>query len=197
MATTKEETKEDGMDKLIDSVKNAVTRVEHSLSKMHSSDLDGAASHGLNECGLKFALLPYLDGDYFIESERDVEGGRLDLLISDGENALVIELKYVRCGFMTGAKYGVKDALSTKFKKFNDFAAKLSTMSWDDLKKESYRLSSGGRITVEAEVKEAWTQAERYVAALKHGHKDPLPASIKNVKPFVIIGVGNRVFGFG
>jgi hypothetical protein len=189
---------ESGMEQIFESVKRALVRAEQALKKMHSSDLDGAASHGLNECGFKFIFVASLDGDYLVESERDVEGGRVDLIISDlgGENVLVIEFKYIRLGFMVGCKCGTADNFYAKHKKFNVFAAELLDMSSAELKRQTYRTPSAKYRSVAEEKTEAFDQVGRYANALKNGTKDPLPKTVKHIETCVIIGVGNRILSF-
>jgi hypothetical protein len=69
-----------------------------------------------------------------IESEREVDGGRIDLFLSHQEtnSALVVELKYARVGFLRSTESGLKLDWRMKYKLWKDENEKLQKMTLNE-----------------------------------------------------------------
>ena len=81
---------------------------QNALRLLADRELDGDPNDGVTELGFKMVFLacfgnpagPFADIE--LESEREVDGGRIDLFLlhKPTNSALVVELKYVRVGFL-------------------------------------------------------------------------------------------------
>jgi len=163
-------------DKFFALMKKPIALLEKTLSKL--SGFDFARVDALNECGFKVAFLccltavvesdPELAKDILIENELSVEGGRIDILLyfKSVNAAVIIELKYQRCGYIHGVNH--RSAKSLK-----QAAATIAQMDLAGLRALSFKRvqEDKGFISVLEVVDNALQQAERYAQAFLYGGK--------------------------
>ena len=106
---------------------------KNGLALLASRELDGDPNQGVTELGFKLALLCGLGNtfpDIVVESEREVEGGRIDLFLyhDKTKSSLVIELKYVRVGFLLSTQEAHKLYHTEKFKCWKEEDAKIGQL---------------------------------------------------------------------
>jgi hypothetical protein len=176
-------------------VKTLIEKSSIILSFIENCELDADANHGVTELGFKLSLLAGISEDLSVESERDVEGGRIDLLLSDTESVLVIELKYLRVGFLEWTRMSPNTGHKTKhlkWKKANDTVAGLSPENVIKVRVREYYNQKETLRSVDAISKNATQQAERYCKALREGGIHRLEEK-KSLFYVVIIGIGKTV----
>lgn len=171
-------------------------QVEVAFDSLSARDFDGDPNSGITEQTLKCMLVAVLRVTYpdiRVSSERVVDGGRLDLLLVRGGHVEVLELKYIRTGFLSFVRYSENPRvfyanIKAGLRKVREHANPLN-MQYRTTGSSRQRRRSG-RDDVEA----AREQATRYVKGLVLGDIDPLPkATDWSVGYHVICGVGPRV----
>lgn len=172
------------------------TRVEDAFNTLNARDFTGDPNHGITEQTLKCMLVAVLCTyypDVNISSERTIDSGRLDLLLVRGTHAEVLELKYVRAGFLSFVKYSTNNRvfyanIKAALTKVRDHASPLDITYRE--KTNTRGLDRSARDLVAS----ARSQATGYVNSLALGDIDPLPKTCNwTVGYHVICGIGLRV----
>ncbi len=180
--------------------------ISRTMKLVSSRELTGESEKGINELAFKMVILSHLSTKYEtlrIISEREVEGGRIDIFLQNikTESILIIELKYVRIGFLENsaispnATYLKKYAL---YKKVND---EICGMKMDALKSVINRryVKKNGPISVLQKeplsdiMQSALEQSKRYCSALLDGGVNPVNNNTLKLYYTAITGVGTRV----
>lgn len=121
------------------------TCAQKALALLANRELDGDPNEGVTEVGFKLAILACLANlssfsGLEVESEREVDGGRIDLFLYHEvtQSALVVELKYVRVGFLLSTEKALKLNYRAKHKLWREENDKMVHLS----KKEKREVSS-------------------------------------------------------
>ena len=172
----------------------------NALALTSSLELDG--KDGISEMGLKLVMLSYLTtqrDEYEIESERTVEGGRMDLFLrhKDSSNVLVIELKYLRVGFLDSCKVSSTISHTKRYAKYNEVDRDISQMEYKDLLGITNRRYNDGKLSTEtlsSIIDAAHEQNKRYGKGLFACSSIRKPLE-KNtcIHTVVIVGIGRNV----
>ena len=146
--------------------------------------------------------------DLIIESEREVENGRIDLFLYNPKKktAIVIELKYIRIGFLESTKEAYKLGYKEKHKAWGKEDNRISLLNVKDKGNINVRqyttinMNTNEKemklISIRSIWKEASKQATRYCKALREGDIRKIDADIRLFR-VVIIGVGKSVICVG
>ena len=195
-------------------VKEMKVFIENGLSLIASCELDGDSNKGITELGFKLMVLCFLGNnltvykDLIIESEREVESGRIDIFLYNPvkKTALVIELKYIRIGFLESTKEVYKFGYKEKHKIWEKEDNKISLLNVKDIGNINVRqYTTINMNTNEKEMKlisirsiwrDASKQATRYCKALREGDIRKIDDNIRLFR-VVIIGVGRSVIRVG
>lgn len=165
------------------------------LSFIANRELDGDPNNGVTEMGFKLSLLAGIPEDLSVESERDVEGGRIDLFLTDTESGLVIELKYLRVGFLESTRMspnvGYKEK-HLKWKQANDTVAGLSPEQRMKVCVKQYYNRKESLYSVHNIVIDATKQVRGYCKALREGGIRRLEDK-KSLFYVIIIAIGKTV----
>jgi hypothetical protein len=171
--------------------------VGQTLKLTASIELDGET--GINEQAFKLVVLAYLSmhqDRYEIESERQVEGGRIDILIrriDEPDDVLMIELKYVRAGYLELSRMPSSTPPTKKYAIYNSVDEKVSRMDYKDLLlviNRRYNKTPPSE-TIANIIDGACEQNKRYEKSLKMGSIRPLKNS--SIHSVVLIGICRRV----
>ena len=173
---------------------------EATLALVATHELTGDANGGITETGFKLTLLSTLaplHQEYEIESERDVEGGRIDLFIRHKATGhiLLLELKYVRLGFLAGCQ-GDPTKWRELHRRWAQMSALMMHKSAGEVRAMRYRKPEGAYDSVETQVQQAFTQLELYRKQLVEGQIRAIPDA-PAIAVAVLIGVGKRVLEIG
>jgi hypothetical protein len=179
--------------------------VSKTLSLISTIELDG--EKGVTEMGLKLIVLAFLstrDG-YEVESERAVEGGRMDIFVRDRHRGvLIIELKYVRIGFLALSKMPTSTPHTAKYAMYKNVDEKVARMEYKDLlllinRRYTKTLDKNGKSTQQLSnerlsdiIDGANEQLGRYSKALLIGGIRPVEKNTK-IYSVVLVGIGRRV----
>lgn len=179
--------------------------VSKTLSLISPIELDG--EKGVTEMGFKLIVLAFLstrDG-YEVESERVVEGGRMDIFVRDRHRGvLIIELKYVRIGFLSLSKMPTSTPHTTKYATYKNVDEKVARMEYKDLlllinRRYTKTLDKNGKSTQQLSneslsdiIDGANEQLGRYSKALLTGGIRPVDKNTK-IHSVVLVGIGRRV----
>lgn len=184
--------------------------VEKALSYIANRELDGDTANGITEQCFKMTILGVLVvsptfANVEIESERDVEGGRIDLFLysKERECALVIELKYVRIGFLSSTKDVFFLPRLEKYKAWRDADDSFRMLTRKERllvtmrrQKEGTSTQQGKKITEVKQIaeieEEGNSQALRYCRELRGGGIRRVDKKTRLFK-VVITGVGKNV----
>jgi hypothetical protein len=197
-------------------VMTALPLVRRALSPLPGRELSGDPNKGVTELGFKLAWMTALcavEPDLTIESERVVEGGRIDLLLALGTHVEVLELKYVRVGFLDRVRFTKKwlifharcrvanTALNSLTR--NDFWNQMFRRYQFDsssgqpvyrMLKRGHRVRKFDLVSIAAECRSGRKQAQRYCKTLETDAIDPLPLGpARSLGYHVIVGAGTRV----
>lgn len=173
------------------------------LKMLAPCELSGDPNYGVTELGFKLVMFGFFSTrtkEFYVESERAVEGGRIDVFVRHLESGslLVIELKYVRLAFLDKTCKGITKTMGhvlvhKQYKLVNDELLKAKWTNIERLQKRDY---FGMRLTltsIEQIVLDAISQASRYADLLTRGEIHRL-TEIPNVVHYaVVIGVGSHV----
>lgn len=173
------------------------------LKMLAPCELGGDPNYGVTELGFKLVLFGFFatrKKEFDLESERQVEGGRIDVFVRHIETGalLVIELKYVRLGFLDDACRGVTKMTSHTIlhKQYKTVNEVILDKEWKDLAKMQKRDYFNKCITltsIEQVVLDAISQASRYADLLTRGEIRRLTEPCDVIHYAVVIGVGSRV----
>jgi hypothetical protein len=178
-------------------------------------EMDGKPEKGVTELGLKLLLLGHLgnlpaEGVVVVESERELDGGRLDLCLIDErtQSVLVIELKYLRTSFLTLTPYSAKHTAKQQHAQWDTADKKVAALlakheTWKEVCQVDYnRVQIGGCdgeqcnkatvVTLDTIRDEAVEQAVGYCGALRKGQIRPIGANMR-LFYVVVIGVGRNI----
>lgn len=174
------------------------------LKMIAPRELSGDPNFGVTEMGFKLVLLGFFATrlvDFEVESEREVEGGRIDIFVRHRETGslLVIELKYLRLGFLEKARKGISQSTPNAIvnKQYKQVNEEILGLEWNALKEVSkLDFYNGIKTTtnIETIVLEATSQASRYTDLLTRGGIRRLPDSKRVIHYVAVIGVGSRVY---
>lgn len=180
--------------------------VSKTLSLISPIELDG--EKGVTEMGLKLIVLAFLSTcpRYDVESERVVEGGRMDIFITDRQRGgvLIIELKYVRIGFLSLSKMPTSTPHTAKYATYKNVDEKVARMEYKDLlllinRRYTKTLDKNGKSTQQLSneslsdiIDGANEQLGRYSKALLTGGIRPVEKNTK-IHSVVLVGIGRRV----
>lgn len=201
------------MDELRARVARACAVLRASMALMKCGDIVGDGG-GLTEAGLKLGFLVALGPTPGVRVESELPAGaindkgnrrRMDVVLVD-ENApcaLVVELKYVRCGFMQLANYNKCDASELRYAKLTRAVRTLSGMPWVDMEKQGFlnpilleRTNGRPHVFLREVAKNARSQAAGYVASVT-GNGQPILVGgerVLDVGHCTVIGVATRCF---
>lgn len=191
---------------LMGHVRAACETVNDTMSLLRSDDLDG--KDGLNEAGFKLAFLVALGEipEVLVQSERDAgDLMRADVTLIDYARliALVVELKYVRCGFLQLAHHRNHDGFPVRHFKLNTTATHVADMQWRCAKKELFlspELFPPPRrrrmVTVQTVADKAREQAAGYARRFSDGEHQIMCGGkgVRVVGSCTVIGVASACF---
>ena len=123
-----------------DLIEELITGARDALYHLAPCELDGDSDKGVTELGFKLVLLGVLKDhtdELNIESERVVDGGRIDLFLTHKKSgtSLVIELKYGRVGFLSTTQLNPRTHHETKQKVWKAECDKLDLLTDDEFLK--------------------------------------------------------------
>ena len=184
------------------------------LSFLRSSDFDNKS--GINESGFKLSVICAIlkqydclnnDCKYMLESERKVKlidnkNGYIDLILKTKDDTVlyVIELKYIRLGYISNSEFKSKapikrferDKLESRRNEFNDLNTNVKDLNVKVI--TGYNAYTNNydtkTCTVLSYSKNALIQSEKYI----NGYQSMISIKNKIINNVAIIGVGNKVF---
>jgi len=183
-----------------------ISNAEKGLSFIASRELDGDEVNGISEKAFKLLIFGFFGvvnelNIHQVSSERMVDGGRIDIYLEHlpTKSALVIELKYIRVGFLESTKF---DGWPREFekislwKKENDNLKNLPRIELGNVRVRDYYSKKERIREIRTYCLDAVDQARRYCNALRDGGVNP-KVKKESVRLFhcAIIGVGTVVFG--
>jgi hypothetical protein len=189
-------------------VTELIRHARNGLSYLAPRELDGDPNEGITELGFKLVLMTGLGigeqlQDLQVESERSVEGGRIDLFMyhEASNSALVVELKYVRIGFIETTKEAFNLPFLQKHRKWKEEDDNIALMTTQEKCQIHVRNYSTNRETKKKEMSlvsvhtimlKAVNQASRYCHALREGGLRRLDTNVRLFQ-VGIIGIGKSV----
>jgi hypothetical protein len=199
--------------RLIDTL---IVYARRGLALLAPREMDGKPDKGVTELGLKLLLLGYLGnlpaegGVVAVESERELDGGRMDLCLIDERthSVLVVELKYLRTSFLTLTPYSTKHTAKQQHAAWDTTDKKVAALltqheTWKEVCQMDYnRVQTGGCdgeqrkkavvVTLDTIRDEAAEQAVGYCGALRKGQIRPIGANMR-LFYVVVMGVGRNI----
>lgn len=173
------------------------------LKMLAPRELSGDPNHGVTEVGFKLVLFGFFATRtelFDVESEREVESGRIDVFVRHRATKalLVLELKYVRVGFLEKARANITQTTShtvihQQYRRVNE---ELLGLEWRELKKVTKNdFYCGAKTTtcIDQLVLDAVSQASRYTDLLTRGEIRRLANPPAVIHYAVAIGIGSRV----
>jgi len=188
-------------ERLLNDLKNYT---ENTLSFLSSYELDGNPNNGVTEVGLKLIIIAFLSSGldtkcYKIESERTVEGGRIDLTITHypSKSTLIIELKYIRVGFLEITKLKEISNQRQVRRLWENTNNALQKMTTDDMLTLRYREYFSGEeelVSLKTKLQDALKQVAKYSVKMKEEqNKKQVIDKDFTIFTTVIMGIGCRV----
>lgn len=176
-----------------------VEQVKTTLSYFRNRDYDG--KNGLNEAGFKFIVIAEARKLGFeIFNEHQIEGGYIDLVLTkdfdDAEGAvfLILELKYIRGGFIkvvNGKSIRYSSFYRDLYEIHNQMGKDLVALTKQQILDVSYQAFKDGNEKVQDLMKKTIdTQLLRYIKAAGTGGIGKIDGEIFGL---VIIGVANTL----
>jgi|WetSurMetagenome_2_1015567.scaffolds.fasta_scaffold80598_1 hypothetical protein len=185
---------------LLDELRGLISRT---MKLVPSRELTGESEKGINELAFKMVILSHLSTKYEtlkIVSEREVEGGRIDVFVQNikTQAILIIEVKYVRIGFIEKAVVNPKAPHSKRFALYKAVDEEISMMDQFTLKSVVNRAYMKPNCPVKTEnlsdiMQSALAQSKRYCTALLEGGVNPVKNKDIKIYYTAITGIGTRV----
>lgn len=172
-------------------VSEVCRRIEQVLMFGRSTDF---SEGGLSEAGLKMVLFGLLASQSdthtweVLSEEKIGSAGHADVVLkqTSGQEAVVIEMKYVRAGHLNRHRDGNATSLPLR-KGLEKTLDDLDVMSIEQLKSQKSKTWTKGDRTIQNQIKDAVVQCQRYARGWNQND---------TVRSVVIMGVGRRVLGF-
>lgn len=154
-------------------IDEAIERAENTLNLLSPFEFNGDAKNGaMTEFSLKLLLLQTLAHDkrVIVENEKNISGGRCDIVLWNLEKtcAHIVELKYVRCGYLTRTDWSSRDFYAVRDEKLKSSAEAIHNLKNDHelLNETSMVAGCKTRKTIKSQIDDANEQCRRYINSL-------------------------------